>query len=169
VTLSNAATAAADASFEVNGTSYGPLAPGASQAVTVSIAPGTVGTLTVTSGSTTILSGAAYTNSCSADASALVTAACAVNLAGGGGTIAVQLSNGASAALSASFSVTATGNATSGFGPQTVGPLNPGGTQTLLIPIDASGNDVVVTVSSGGAQVAPPFTFAGGCPAEEAE
>jgi hypothetical protein len=162
VTLNNAPVATAAASFVVNGETYGPLAPGASQNVTVAVAPGSTGALTVSSGGRVILSGASFTNSCAADPTALATVDCApwfIDFSGGG-TLVVQLIDGASASLPASFVVTAAGNTTSGYGPQTVGPIGAGGTRTLLIPVDASGTPVQVTVSAGGKQLVSQ-TFAG--------
>ena len=155
VTLANAAGATADATFEVNGTSYGPLAPGSSQTVTVAATPGSTTTLTVSSGSQTLLNAAAYADTCAAAPSALAVAACVSSTfdSQGGGTIAVTLTNGADATLPASFTVAATGNTSSGYGPQSVGPLAPGASQTILIPIDGSGNTSTVTVSSGGKQL----------------
>lgn len=47
----------------------------------------------------------------------------------------------------------ATGNTSGGYGPQSVGPLAPGASQTILIPIDGSGNTSTVTVSSDGKQL----------------
>jgi hypothetical protein len=152
VTLANAPGATADATFEVNGTSYGPLAPGASQTVTVPVTPGTTAVLTVTSAAQTLLN-ASYTSSCSAAPSASAVAACSTVDPQGGGTIAVTLTNGAEATLPASFTVTATGNTSSGYGPQSIGPLAPGASETILIPIDGSGNTSTVTVSSGGKQL----------------
>lgn len=152
VTLSNAANATDDASFELNGASYGPLAPGASRTVTVAVAPGSEGTVTVTSGGKTLLSGSAYSNSCGAAPSALAFVGCSV-APGGGGALAIQLTDGASAALPAQFTVTATGNTRSGYGPATVGPVQVGATKTLQLPVDASDSQVQVTVDSGGVQL----------------
>lgn len=166
VTLSNAASATASAMFEVNGTSYGPIAPGGSQTATVTITPGSLGTVTVTSGSTTLLNGAAYTNSCSSTPSAFVSSACSQLDPIGGGTIAVQLVNGTSASLPATFTVTAVGNTTSGFGPASEGPIAPGTSRTVLLSIDGSGNSGTVTVSSGSYSETFPFT---GCPARQEE
>lgn len=161
VTLANGADATADASFDVNGTSYGPLAPGASQNVTVAVSPGTSAQVTVTSGAQTLLTGTTYSNSCHGAASALASVSCAASwLGGGGGTLSVQLANAASATLPTDFVVTATGNTTSGYGPATLGPVAVGATQTLLIPVDASQNPVHVTISSGGTTLVDQ-TFAG--------
>lgn len=54
--------------------------------------------------------------------------------------------------------MTATGNTSSGYGPQAIGPqaigpLASGATQTVLIPIDGRGNTSTLTVSSGGVQL----------------
>lgn len=155
VTLSNAPTATADATFLVNGTSYGPLAPGATTTIIVPVAAGASGQLTVTSGGRALLGSNSYTNSCSAaGAAAFVGEFCvppgSEGGGAGGGVLVVQLSNGSAATLPASFSVTATGTSSSGYGPATIGPLAAGASQTLLIPIDASGSPVTLTVSSGG-------------------
>lgn len=161
VTLANAAGATAEASFDVNGTTYGPLAPGSSQVVTVATTPGSATTLTVSSGGQTLLNGTSYSDSCGAAPSALATAACASSALdiSGGGAIQVTLSNGADASLPATFTVAATGNTSSGFGPQSVGPVAPGASETILIPIDLSGSSGTVTVSSGGKQLLDqPFT-----------
>lgn len=153
VTLSNAAGATADATFQVNGTSYGPLAPGTSRTVTIAVPSGQSATVTVTSGGTALLSGAAYANSCTSAPSALADVRCTPPFTSGGGTLVVQLANGAGAALPATFTVTAVGNTTAGYGPTTTGPLAVGGTQTLDIPVDGSGASVTVTITSGGTQL----------------
>lgn len=155
VTLSNGAAATAAASFEVNGTTYGPLNPGGSETVTVPVGPGTTGKLTVTSGSSTLLN-ASYSNTCSAGpAAAFVGVFCGAGGEDGtaGGVLVVQLSNAADATLPASFTVTATGTTTAGYGPTTIGPLAAGASDTVLIPVDASGNTITATVSSGGTQL----------------
>lgn len=167
VTLSNAAGATADATFQVNGTSYGPLAPGVSRTVTIAVASGQSVSVTVTSGGTALLSGAAYANSCASAPSALADVRCTSPFSSGGGTLVVQLANGAGAALPATFSVTAAGNTTTGYGPTSIGPLAAGGTQTLDIPVDGSGTNVTVTIDSGGAQLVNETLP--GCPSIQAE
>jgi hypothetical protein len=84
----------------------------------------------------------------------------------GGGVLVVQLSNGTDATLPASFTVSATGTTSLGYGPTTVGPLAPGGGETLLIPVDASGNTITFSVSSGGTQLAGGQSITGGCPSQ---
>jgi len=174
VTLSNGTGATADASFDVNGTTYGPLTPGESKQVTVTVAPGQTGTVTVSSGGLTILAGESYSNSCKSAPSALAALYCASPTVdpSGGGTLVVQLANGDAATLPASFTVSATGNTTSGYGPATIGPIAPGASQTLLIPVDGSGNPVSVNITSGAqtlfsGTVAPnqtgPFGSSQGC------
>lgn len=163
VTLANAASATASATFTLNGTSYGPLGPGATETVSIPVTPGTTQQVTVTSGGQTVLNAYSYTNSCVAGPSALASAYCVPSNGEpfdypGTGTIALELSDGASAGAPASFTVTATGNTTSGFGPTTLGPVVIGATLTELIPIDASGNPITLTVSSGGTQlISEPF------------
>ncbi|MGC9221748.1 MAG: hypothetical protein ACP5H2_10425 [Solirubrobacteraceae bacterium] len=166
VTLNNGAAATNDASFLVNGTTYGPVAPGASLTVTVTAAPGTVTQLTVSSGSVVLLGGETYTNSCAADPSALAVAVCQQNRFFGGGTLELQLSDGVSATLPANFSVTVTGNTTAGYGPTTVGPVAIGADQTLQLPIDGTGNAITVTVDSGAMHYSQVLT---GCPVQQLE
>ncbi len=155
VTLSNAAAATQAASFDVNGSAYGPLVPGASQSVTVPVAPGSTGAIMVTSGGHTLLNASSYSNACASAPSALATLSCsqAYQFSFAGGTIAVQLANGSGASLPGTFEVSATGNTTAGYGPTTVGPLAIGASRTLLIPVDASGKPVTVTISSGSTQL----------------
>jgi len=64
VTLSNGVAATEPASFAVNGTAYGPVAPGASQTATVPVASGATANVTVTSGSQTLIDNQPYTNNC---------------------------------------------------------------------------------------------------------
>jgi len=171
VTLKNGATATTGATFEVGGTSYGPLAAGESETVTVPITPGVASTVTVTSGGATLLTSAVSADACASDASAVLPSlACAPpvfdgegDITPGGGVVVVELTNGSTATLPASFVVTATGSTTAGYGPTTVGPVAVGSTQTVLIPVDASGNDISVTVSSGGVQLQS-VLLPGGCP-----
>ncbi len=167
VTLANAASATADATFEVNGQSYGPLAPGATQQVTVPIASGATGSVVVTSGGVGLLAQTTYLNTC-APQPAVVGAglSCTISDGGpvGGGYLDLQLANAASATLPATFAVSATGNAPGGF-TSTVGPVNAGATVSVLIPVDASGNAVTVTVTSPGL-VPYQDTLSGGCPVQ---
>lgn len=86
----------------------------------------------------------------------------------GGGTLTMVLSNGAKATLGADFKITVSGNSTSGFGPTGFGPLAPGKSLTETIPVDTSGNNVVVTVVSGGKTLLS-STYPGGCPLVQAE
>lgn len=168
VTLGNAASATADASFSVNGSDYGPVAPGASTTVTVPLASGATVTLTVTSGTQTLISGQSFTSTCVAAPAATAVIGCSGGsgeVGGGfnGGSVMVVLTNGADATLPASFTVSASGNTVAGFGPTVFGPVAPGGSLTEYIPVDASGNNVSVTVSSGGKTLISPV-FTGGCP-----
>ena len=122
----------------------------------------------MTSGGQTLLSGAAYSNSCASAPSALAEVDCSpIDVQNGGGTLAVQLLNGTSASLPATFTVTASGNTSSGYGPASVGPLSPGDSQTLELPVDASDNPITVTIAAGGTQLLQQ-TFTG-CPATEEE
>ena len=168
VTLSNGAAATAVASFDVNGTTYGPLNPGGTETVTVPVTPGASGKLTVTSGSSTLLN-ASYSNTCSAGP---VAAFVGLFCGGGGddgtagGVLVVQLSNAADATLPASFTVTATGTTTAGYGPTTIGPLAAGASDTVLIPVDASGNPITASVTSAGMQPVSQ-TFSGCTPPAE--
>ncbi|MGH2861405.1 MAG: hypothetical protein ACRDLT_07845, partial [Solirubrobacteraceae bacterium] len=170
VTLSNGAAATAVASFDVNGTTYGPLNPGATETVTVPVSSGATGKLTVTSGTSTLINGASYIDSCAAHAGATFVGLFCTPTFGeaefppGGGVLVVQLMNAADATLPASFTVSATGSTTAGYGPATIGPLAAGGSQTLLIPVDASGNTITLSVTSGGVPVAGGVqTITGGC------
>lgn len=167
LTLANASTATADASFVVNGSSYGPLAPGASQTVTVPVAPGSSIALTVTSAGRRLIGGTVYKNTCSASPTAQAQVVCtpAPNPMGGapgGGTLTIDLTNGPAATLTAPFTVTVAGNTAAGYGPQDAAVAS-GSTQTLSMPIDSSGNEIEVTVSSGGTQIYSQ-TFSSGCP-----
>lgn len=64
VVISNEPQASANASFLVNGTSYGPLAPGAKETVTFPLALGESLGLTVTSGSETLIANRQIVNDC---------------------------------------------------------------------------------------------------------
>ena len=74
----------------------------------------------------------------------------------------MQVSNAADATLPASFTVSASGTTTQGYGPTTVGPVAPGATQTIADSGRRSGNDITFTVSSGGTQLVSE-TITGGC------
>jgi hypothetical protein len=161
VTLSNGASATEAASFTVNGAPYGPVAPGGSQTASVPVAPGATVSVTVISGDEELIADQPFVNTCTATPAATATLACTTLF--GGGTVSVALSNASTAELPASFVVTATGNQSGGFGPTTYGPLAPGADQTVSIPVDTSGNDIAVSVTSGGAFLLS-TTFPGGCP-----
>lgn len=65
VTISNGASATASATFTVDGVSHGPIAPGGSEKLTIPLAsPGATATVTVTSGSSTLISGKSFANEC---------------------------------------------------------------------------------------------------------
>jgi len=150
VTLTNAASATAPASFTVNGSSYGPLAPGASETVDLPLAPDATETVQVVSGTTTLLA-QTFTNACAPAPAASSTLTCQGSFPNQGGLLAVTLTDGASATLPASFSVTIA----VGSSPSTTtsyGPLDPGQSQTIT-QTTAPYQQVTVTVSSGGAQI----------------
>lgn len=177
VTLSNGASATADASFDVNGASYGPLAPGASQAVTLPLSFGATVQVTVSSGTATLISDQSFTDVCAALPQRSVALYCtygeesevvpANQLDGPSyGTLVVVLGDAPGATLPASFTVTVTGNTVAGFGPTTLGPIAPGGSLTEDIPVDGSGSDVTVTITSGGLTIYA-NTFIRGCEEDE--
>jgi hypothetical protein len=169
VTLTDAASATAPATFTINGTSYGPLSPGATESVTVPVAKGASGSVTVQSGAATLLTTSAYTNSCTAGLNASALISCSLvggTFDQGTSTIALTLSNGSPDPLPATFTVTVTGNTLTGYGPLSAGPIAPGASETLLIPADASGNPITVTATSGSYSYAP-AAFTRSCPQGE--
>jgi hypothetical protein len=158
VTLTNSPTATGPASFTVNGTAYGPIAPGANQHVTIPANTGAMVTVTVTSGGQTLVN-KTITNNCT-QPTATATIQCDPEV--GGGTLTVTLSNGSNAIAPASFTITATGGGTdSASGPY--GPVSPGASQPVVIPVNKVDQDVTVTVTSGGVTVLAPKTFPHGC------
>lgn len=166
VTLSNASTATAGASFTVNGVSYGPLAPGASQTVTIALNPGESTKLTVTSGSSTLINGQAFSDSCKAEPAATASIVGCIPLTDeetAGLEVEVTLSNGSHATLPASFSVewAPPHLHTSGAEPITksYGPLAPGIAETpFVIDVGVEEEEVepftltstTLTITSGG-------------------
>jgi len=175
----NGGTASLAASFTIDGKSYGPVAAGRSLTVLVALSSSTDTDLVVDSGGQALINQTDPPDPCSiagtstgtntttdttatttvAAPSATATVACAVN-GDGGGTLTVDLTDGSSATAAADFSVTASGNTSSGYGPSTVGPVAIGSTEALLIPVDASGNTITLTVDSGGQQLLlQTFTF----------
>lgn len=165
VTLSNAASATASASFTVNGKSYGPLAAGASETVTVPVAPGSSAALVVSSGGSTLIE-SRVTNSCSADPKVeILPAACVVNQAAASveAEIEVELENAPEATLPAYFEIewpNITGyNETNEEYEYTieskrVGPLAPGAKETVTIKFETFSELSAVEVTSEGKQVA---------------
>jgi hypothetical protein len=149
VTLSDGATATASASFVVNGTTYGPVEPGKSQQVTIPLAsPGTEVSLTVTSGSTTLISGESFKNSCVAKPSATVLSdQCKFEEDMVFAEAKIELSNAATATLPAAFEVEWTSPAET-LETKEYGPLAPGGTETITLSLIAAPSEV--TVRSGG-------------------
>jgi hypothetical protein len=147
VTLTNATTATGPATFNVNGVNYGPVAPGKSLQVPISVSRGSSATITVTSGGKTLVS-QSITNDCTVPSA---TAELACDLENPGGTITVTFANGASAKGPATFVVTATGANTQTFN-GTYGPVSPGGTLQLPITFQNPfpGQDIHVVVTSGG-------------------
>jgi hypothetical protein len=162
VTLSNGASATDPASFSVNGTDYGPVAPGTSETATVTAAAGTTVIVTVISGYQVLIDNQPYTNSCTAPVpkpSAIASLTCGFTA----GTLTVTLSNGSLATAPASFTVSTSENGSVAFGPDSYGPIAPGADQAEQVPVDDSGYDLTLTVTSGGTTILTQ-TFAGGCP-----
>lgn len=154
VKLSNASTATATARFEVDGASYGPLAPGASETVTVPLALGASTTITVSSEGTILIAGQSLSNSCASDPRAAVNPADCLSSGDGGLTLEyeVWLQNGREASLPAYFVVEWTSSSgkheTAEFG-----PLAPGAEVTTPLWIEWSWQSeeaIDVTVSSEG-------------------
>jgi hypothetical protein len=165
VVLSNDATATADATFVVNGTSYGPVAPGASQTVTIPVALGDTTMVTVTSGGTTLLPAQPFTNTC-VDPSASSSLVCAAPGAGGGGTATLTLTNGAGALEDVTFTVAAKDGPTTLNPSPPATPVAPGASEnvTFTVPEDTLGLTLTVTAMAGGTTYSSQ-TYLKACPA----
>ncbi|HEY1689656.1 MAG TPA: hypothetical protein VGF95_12425 [Solirubrobacteraceae bacterium] len=164
VTLSNAASATGSASFTVDGKSYGPLAAGASETVTVPLAPGESTMLEVVSGGSVLVASRQIVNTCSADPEASIEATC-IEEDGEldySAEVVVHLVNAPGATLPASFTVEWEAeyfneeNEGLELVPisEAVGPLAPGGEKTIEFVIEeAYGQPTHVSVSSGGRKI----------------
>lgn len=99
VTLTNAASATAPASFSVDGKSYGPLEPGKSETVTIPLTAGTLTTVQVTSGSSTLVD-QNFSYTCKAEPQARVTSEqCHYSQEGAVVEVTVELLDAATATL----------------------------------------------------------------------
>lgn len=166
VTLSNASSATADASFLVNGTSHGPFAPGGSESAKLPLAPGESLTLTVISGSQTLIAAQQITNTCKAEPTvSFKPLVCREeeseyeyepgqkeSFPTGEAEVTVVLSNSAGATLPASFLVEWTKPATELEGPkatsESYGPLAPGESKELMLITEARSGVTPVKVFS---------------------
>jgi hypothetical protein len=164
VVLTNPASAAASAVFTVNGVRYGPLSPGQTRTVHPTLTVSGIVTVTVSYRGRQLINKSYAVYDCpGSDPSATGSVSCD-QTPSGGGTLTVNLANGASATSGADFEVTVTGNTTGGYGPVVVGPFAAGSGDTLMIPVDSSGNNIFLTVSSGNQQLLS--LNAAGCPSE---
>lgn len=163
VTLSNGASATASASFTVNGKSYGPLAAGTSEAVTIPIAPGASATLMVSSGGSTLIE-SHVTNTCSADPKVVIgpPSVCRYEPPGGYYTeVEVELENAPSATLPAFFTIEwpvqaenpITKEPEVKMESESFGPLSPGATETATIRFEPF-PESTIEVTSEGKQIA---------------
>jgi hypothetical protein len=169
VTLSNGASATASASFVVNEATHGPIAAGQSEELKFPLAPGEHLTVTVVSGSTTLIPAETFTNGCVAKpfASAELKAQC---VEGQYFEYEIKLGNEAAATLPASFKVEWDGPEQK-LDSQEFASVAPGQTETLKIlvgfPPEPPGGFTEppapeFTVTSGGVRILHE-TAEGGC------
>lgn len=158
VTLSNAASATASASFTVNGTAYGPITPGGSATVTIPISPEQSTTVTVISGETVLIDHEAFTDGCYARPAA------AARFIGCGregseeaffGEVEVSLANEAGAGLPASFLLewSYEGTEAPPAEIEEYGPLAPGSSEHLIKHLEFLGfleASPTLRITSGG-------------------
>lgn len=136
VTLSNGTSATASASFLLNETGHGPIAPGASEQVTIALGYGESKTITVKSGETVLIDAKSFTNACGVAkpaARASVVSACYSRESESGsgeeygGLYKFELANIQGATLAASFKIEWSGQ-NGKVEVEEFGPLAPGET-----------------------------------------
>lgn len=155
VTLSNGTSATAPASFVVNGVSHGPILAGASEKVTIAPAsPGSSVSVTVVSGSSTLIDAESFMNTCVPKPAAKATFVEACQQKQDYDTeYEVELTNEASATWPATFKLEWTGPEEK-LETAEYGPLAPGKTEKVFIvvgpPPSPGGFEGELKVSSAG-------------------
>lgn len=159
VTIANAVSATAPAAFEVQGASYGPLAPGTSETIAFPLKPGERMTLSVASGTAVLIAGEQIVNECKAEPTATAKFLQCTESEGFGAQVAVTLANGSAATLpTAPFTVDWDAPSQSFGGEpvpmsETIGSLAPGESKTVFVVLEPFQARPTVTVTSGGKQI----------------